>query len=152
MTPDDIPAIATWMIGDSHWTSYGMTVDSISIDFAQAFAAEDLLLVATANERPLGFAWCVDRGMFGSAPYLKRIGVDPAITGRAIGTMLMIDLESRLAAAGAQHLYLLVGDQNPRAEAFYQRRGFAKIAEFPDLAVKGIAERLYRKELPALSY
>lgn len=148
----DIPEIAAWMVDDPHWQAYGMTVDSITADFSSAFARQHLLSTAELDGRPVGFAWCIPDGMFGSSPYLKRIGVDPGVTGQSIGASLMDALEQELAAAGSRHLYLLVGSRNRRAEAFYQRRKYVQLANFPDFAVSGVDERLYRKELTPLSY
>ena len=110
------------------------------------------MLAAETGGRPAGFVWCIPRGMFGSAPYLKRIGVDPGSTGLSIGSLLMERLEQKLSTASCRELYLLVGSENPRAEAFYQQRGYQFIAALPDLAIEGVEERLYRKELQPLSY
>jgi len=152
MTRDDIVSVAEWMSADPHWQTYGMTVSSIEHEFTGALERGDLLIVAETDQYVAGFAWVVPNGMFGSHHYLKRIGVDPLRTGQSIGAALMNHLERHLAATGARYLFLLVGSQNPRAEAFYQRRGFVQMAVFPDFAVPGIEERLYRKALNALSY
>lgn len=152
MLSADIAAIAVWMMADEHWQQYGMTVSSVSSDLQHGLDRGDFLLTAEHDARPAGFAWVITNGMFGAAPYLKRIGVDPAFTGHAIGSTLMDAIEQRLAAAGKQHLYLLVGSRNPRAERFYQQRGYVRLATFPDFAVSGIDEHLCRKELPTLSY
>ncbi len=152
MRSEDFQPIAAWMVMDPHWQTYGMTVSSVELDFRGALERGDLLLTAGLDNHAAGFVWCVPRGMFGAHPYLKRIGVDPAVAGRSIGTLLMDELERRLAATGATYLYLLVGSENPRAEQFYQQRGFTMLVGFPGLAVDGIEERLYRKDLAALSY
>ena len=152
MERDDIPSIAAWMSADPHWQTYGMTVSSIVSDFYDALTHDDLVIVAESEHQVGGFAWVMPYGMFGAHPYLKRIGVDPSRTGQSMGAALMNHLERHFAANNAQYLYLLVGSQNPRAEAFYRRRNFVQLAAFPDFAVPGIEERLYRKELIALSY
>ncbi|MEZ4499303.1 MAG: GNAT family N-acetyltransferase [Thermomicrobiales bacterium] len=148
----DIPAIATWMITDPHWLHYGMTVSSIEHDLSSAIDQGDLALVADLASVPAGFAWCVQRGMFGSGAYLKRIGVDPAITGQGIGTALLHAIETELASAGADALYLLVGSGNPRAGAFYRQQGYEHLCTLPDFAIAGTDEHLLRKRLPSLSY
>ncbi len=152
MTSEDIPAIAGWMVSDAHWQQYGMTAASISHDLQAGLDRDDLLLTAEREGQPVAFAWVIANGMFGAAPYLKRIGVDPNVTGHAIGSALMGEVERRVATTGNRHLYLLVGSRNPRAERFYQRRGYVRLATFPDFAVMGIDEFLYRKDLDALSY
>ncbi len=151
MTPDDIPAIAAWMISDDLWRRYDFTVEIIAADFELAIARGDLLLVVDTECPARGFVWCQPAGMFGAFPYLKRIGVDPALTGGGLGGLLLVELERLLIEAGQHELFLLVSDFNTGAQRFYQRRGYAEIGRVPDLAVSGVAEVLRRKRLAGLS-
>jgi len=148
----DIPTIAGWMMTDPHWVRYGMTVSSIERDLALAIEHHDIAIAATLDGLPVGFAWCIERGMFGTDAYLKRLGVSPEHTGRSIGSLLLDAAEARCRSAGAVYLSLLVGSANERAESFYRTRGYKCAGTLPDFAIDGIEERLYRKRLAPLSY
>jgi ribosomal protein S18 acetylase RimI-like enzyme len=148
----DISAIAGWMMTDHHWVRYGMTVSSIEHDLSDAIERSDIAIVAELDGLPVGFAWGIERGMFGTDAYLKRLGVSPAYTRRSIGSLLLDSVEERCRAAGASYLSLLVGSENERAESFYRARGYACAGALPDFAIDGVEERLYRRRLTPLSY
>ena len=98
-----------------------------------------------------GFAWCLLDGMFGAFPYLKRIGVDPGCSGQGLGSLLLDRLERELLDRQRHDLFLLVSDFNLDAQRFYLRHGYQEIGRIPDLALPGIAEVLFRKQLTRLS-
>jgi ribosomal protein S18 acetylase RimI-like enzyme len=152
MSGEDIPLIAGWMTGDALWRRYGIREETIPADFREALERGDLLLIADADKPARGFAWCQLNGMFGNQAYLKRIGVDPALTGRNIGGLLLDRLEAVVRESGRNTLYLLVSDFNEGAQRFYRRRGYQQIGAFPDLAVPGVTELLFSKALGSLSY
>lgn len=151
MEPADIPLLASWMARDALWQRYGQTERMIATDFAWALDRGDLLLVIDTERPACGFAWCLLAGMFGAFPYLKRIGVDPADTGKGLGGLLLERLEQELRDRQRRELFLLVSDFNTGAQRFYQRNGYHEIGRIPDLAVPGIAEVLFRKQLVRLA-
>lgn len=151
MTLDDIPVIAGWMVTGELWQRYGQTVETIAADFALGIERGDLLVVVDRELPARGFAWCLPAGMFGAFPYLKRIGVDPALTGSGLGGLLLSEIERLLSDAGRNELFLLVSDFNSDAQRLYRRNGYAEIGWIPDLAVPGITEVLFRKRLTGLS-
>lgn len=151
MTKGDIRIISAWMESDPHWQRYAMTRESIERELGWALERHDLLLVADIERPARGFAWCCLNGMFGSHAYLKRIGVDPEVTGHQIGSQLLAEIEQFLQEANRKMLYLLVSDFNERARRFYERSGYHKIGEFPDLALPGVTELLYSKDLGGLA-
>lgn len=151
MEPADIPVIAAWMITDELWQRYDLTEARIAVDFAAGLAHGDLLLVVDTALPARGFAWCLLDGMFGAFPYLKRIGVDPACAGQGLGGLLLDRLEGELFDRQRRELFLLVSDFNLDAHRFYHRHGYQEIGRIPDLALPGVAEVLFRKQLTRLS-
>jgi ribosomal protein S18 acetylase RimI-like enzyme len=152
MSPDDIPAIAEWMLTDSLWRRYGLTDESIERGFREGLARGDLLIVADIERPAQGFAWCLYHGMFGSFPYLKRLGIAPDASGRGIGGNLLRRVEEELVTTGHSCLFLLVSDFNLGAQRFYQRHGYQLIGSVPALVLPDVTELIYRKDLGTLSY
>jgi ribosomal protein S18 acetylase RimI-like enzyme len=151
MQSDDIQPIAKWMLTDPFWHRYELTSESIETELRGALKGGDLLLVADLDLTARGFAWCIPNGMFGSHPYLKRFGVDPAFAGRRIGAHLLSAVEKRLLAESHTLLFLLVSDFNETAQRFYRRHGYSEIGALPDLAVPGVTELLFSKRLGVLA-
>ncbi len=151
MTTNDIPVIVEWMVTDPLWQRYGMQPDEIAAEFHEALNRDDLLLVAGTELQARGFAWCLLNGMFGTQAYLKRIGVDPACTGQNIGGRLLASIEELVIASNRDVLFLLVSDFNVAAQGFYRRQGYQQIGEFADLAIPGVTELLYSRELGTLA-
>ena len=151
MEPDDLPIIAAWMVTDDLWQRYQLSEERIAADFEAGLARDDLLLVVDAAQPARGFAWCLLDGMFGAFPYLKRLGVDPACAGQGLGGLLLDRLERELLDRQRHDLLLLVSDFNLDAQRFYLRHGYQEIGRIPDLALPGITEVLFRKQLTRLS-
>ena len=55
--------------------------------------------------------------------YVDELFVPPALQGRGIGTMLLAELERRLAAMGVGKV-LLITSKGEHTEDFYKKRGF----------------------------
>jgi ribosomal protein S18 acetylase RimI-like enzyme len=94
----------------------------------------ELFLVAEANGEIIG---SVIGGYDGRRGLVYHLAVAPPYRGRGIGSRLMDELESRLRAKGCLKCYLLVTDDNPEAEVYYQQRGWQHMDSV----------RLYGKEL-----
>ena len=67
----------------------------------------------------------------GRMHYLAHLGVEPALRGRGIGAALVDHLAAQAAALGRMPLALDVAVGNPRAQALYERCGFAVTGERP---------------------
>lgn len=67
----------------------------------------------------------------GAMHYLAHLGVDPALRGQGIGQALIEHLAAQAAALGRVRLALDVAASNPRAQALYERCGFAVTEERP---------------------
>ena len=79
--------------------------------------------------------------------YLYVMGVDFAFRGRGIGTALMAAAEERGRQLGFSHASMLVTQDQERAQAFYERQGYAAVA---DVSIGGVAYRRMVKTLRSM--
>lgn len=152
MIEEDIPLITEWMLAIALWQRYGMTEEQIDCEFRDAMHRVDLLLVADAEEPAVGMAWCMMTGMFGAQPYLKRLGVSPAFSGRKLGHLLLQRVEREACMLGKRTMFLLVSDFNQDAQRFYGHHGYQHVGVLPDLVLDNVGELIFSKELASLAY
>jgi ribosomal protein S18 acetylase RimI-like enzyme len=81
----------------------------------------DLFLLAEAEDQIVG---SVIGGFDGRRGLIYHLAVAAPFRGKGIGSRLMDEVESRLRARGCLKCYLLVTDDNPEAEDYYQHRGW----------------------------
>ena len=146
MTPDDIPAVAAWMVQTPLWQRYQLTVERASKNFEGAFQREEVLLVADAEPANIGFAWCLPQGGFGRSMYLRLIGVQKERARAGVGAALLRSAEEAAFKVGHE-LFLLVSDFNTDAQRFYQRQGYQQIGAIPGYVLPDVTELLYWKQL-----
>lgn len=60
---------------------------------------------------------------------LKRIWTDRRYRRQGYARLLLTELETRIAAAGYQRVYLTTGDKQPEAEALYVAAGYRRLDE-----------------------
>lgn len=94
----------------------------------------DLFLVAESEGTIIG---SVIGGYDGRRGLIYHLAVATSFRGKGIGSCLMDEVEARLRAKGCLKCYLLVTNDNPEAEVYYQQRGWQHMD----------AVRLYGKEL-----
>ena len=143
MQPEDIPAIAHWMVELPLWQRYHVTEVGAIAQFSEALRGDDLLLV-TGEPDPVGFAWCLRNGAFGRSDYLRLIGVRADCEGQGIGAALLTEVEAR---AQSRDLFLLTSDFNEGAQRFYRRMGYEQIGAIPGYVVADVTELIFRKRL-----
>ena len=102
------------------------------------------LFVAWDHRRRLGFILLHPYGLAGS-PYVASIAVVAGARSGGVGSRLMAFVEQRFA--NRRHLFLCVSSFNQRAQQFYRRSGYSRVAEFPDYIVDGHSEFLMHKRL-----
>ena len=73
---------------------------------------------------------------------LKQLYTDPALTGQGIGTVLMEWALAEARRRGADEIQLSVWSENPGAQRFYARHGFAKVGETQFRVGKHLDEEL----------
>lgn len=78
---------------------------------------------------------------------VKRVYLDPAVRGRGLSRRLMMELESRAAAAGLRRLVLESGTMQPEAIGLYLSLGYDPIESYGVYA-GGSDSRCFGKDLP----
>lgn len=66
----------------------------------------------------------------GRGTELLAVATDPAASGRGVGSALVSAFLDRVRAAGGTEAYVVVGADNDRAVALYERAGFTRADEF----------------------
>jgi ribosomal protein S18 acetylase RimI-like enzyme len=82
----------------------------------------ELFLVAEEEGRIVG---TVMGSYDGRRGWINRLAVRPDRQGSGIATVLMAEVERRLAAIGCEKVNLLIEPDNAKVESFYARLGYA---------------------------
>lgn len=125
-----------WLV----WSASSTDAETLAALEAQAFAERSwgaksvkasfqasgvaVLLGGESAEAPTGFALWRD---LGEEAELLTIGVIPAARRRGLGARLLEAVLTAAKTAGAQKIYLEVGEENPAALALYVRAGFSAV-------------------------
>ena len=145
----DVPALARLMTDSPLLARYRTTFESSSVALDDAFACDDLVLLAREDGvwPPLGFAWLsFAPRMLNGAAYLRLLLVAGPAQGHRVGSQLLDEAEER-SRARANHLYLLATIDNTRARRFYERHGYRHVGDLPGLVWSDLDEALYWKRL-----
>lgn len=136
----DLPRCAEIMASQDPWKALGITADRC----LSAIAGDHLVKWGLASEDGvLGLAVLHPTG-FASSPYLAVLAVDPAHTGRGLGSRLLAHVEEE-AFRDRRNLFLCVTSFNTRAQKFYRDRGYERIGVIPDYFQNGVDEWIFRK-------
>lgn len=143
LTAEDVPVVAAWVVSIPLWQRYGVTVEKLSTQLVAALDS-DMILTADTDDRAIGIAWCLSRGMFGRSAYLKMLGVRPDHIKAGIGAHLLTQLEAKVVS---DDLFLLASDFNHDAHRFYQRQGYEQIGAISGYVLPEVTELIFRKRL-----
>ena len=114
--PADIPRVRELMLSVPGFWDPGWPADVLE----RVVAADAAITLVYENGTTLsGFICGYDVGFRG---YLSELVVSPGAQGTGIGSLLLAELERRLAARGCP---LVIADVWRDAEGFYRRRGWA---------------------------
>lgn len=103
------------------------------------------LYVALADKVCAGFIWYLPKGAFHSFPYLHIISIKDRYRGKGIGKKLIRFIED-IVFAEVDKLFLVVADFNLDARRLYERIGYQKVGELPNLYKNGVTEYLMMKK------
>ena len=92
----------------------------------------------------IGFMGVIHNGCFRKFSYLSLIAVKESHRSKGVGRKLLGTFE-RIGFEKADRVFLLVSDFNTNAQRFYQRLGYQKVGEIPDLFKTGISEHVMIK-------
>ncbi len=141
-TDQDREWAARLMAGSEPWVRLGRGYDAC---LAACCARDDELYIGWMDTLPCAFVLVRPRGVAG-APYIVSVAVADPFRSRGFGASLLSFVERRFAGH-SRHLFLCVSSFNARAQAFYQRHGFAVVGELEDFIIPGAAEILMQKPL-----
>ena len=110
----------------------------------QAIAEGRVRVAVDGSQQPLGFS--VVQPVQDGRCELDDLFVEPAFMGRGVGRLLVDDLASRAAGAGATHVDVIA---NPNALGFYERVGFETTGEVSTRFGRGIRMSLELPSRPA---
>lgn len=127
------------------WSRLGISAAQLSA----GLAAEDPHLcrrVITVGGASAGVVVVRHPWLFG--PYLNLLAVLPTYQRHGIGAAVLGWMEQEVRGQ-ARNLWLCASAFNSGALAFYERHGFSRVGDLPDLIAPGLSEVLMRKRLDA---
>jgi len=141
--PEDAAACGVIVSATPLWHRYGLAGEALA---ERLRATQDVVHVADADGRCVGFAWVVRRGAFGRSAYLRLIAVDPSLRGQGVGERLLRAFEATALESGPD-AFLLVSDFNRQAQKFYHREGYVEVGRLDGFVLPDVAELIFRKRL-----
>ena len=113
---DEVPSLG-WAGSPSH-------LDAVAAELRRRDADEvEYLAVCGPRDVPLGIG-AVDLVRHEGAGTLYQLAVLPALQSHGLGSLLVAGLEQRVRERGLTRVDRLVGRDNPRARALYERLGY----------------------------
>ncbi|WP_030549177.1 N-acetyltransferase [Streptomyces albus] len=124
LLPRDLPACA--------WSGSATHLRHVERELARAAAGEaDYLAVTTAVDLPVAIGG-VNYQAAEAAGTLWQLAVLPALRSCGLGTLLIRAAEQRIRDRGLRRAELAVEENNPRAQALYERLGYVAYGREPD--------------------
>jgi ribosomal protein S18 acetylase RimI-like enzyme len=127
---EDLARLAPLVADQALLQRYGMSAERLQEQLAGAIDRGEELIIVEAEGDPVGFAWFLLRGTFATGGYLRLIALVPGQEGHGYGTLLLDEMEARMAAV-SRHAFLLVSHWNDAARRFYARRGYIEAGVLP---------------------
>lgn len=146
-TPEDLTALAPRLAALPLFTAYGMDAAKLASRWADGLKKGDGLFVAEADGALLGVCWYLQRGVFGTAGYLRTIALVPEAHGQGVGPLLLKAYEDGCGQPSGGW-FLLTSDFNEGAQRFYQRHGYTEVGRLPGFAAPNITEIIFWKPRP----
>jgi len=144
LSPADAARLGEAIAAMDPWRAYGYPASALT-----------RMLLSHPEGAPR-FAFNLEGAVVGAAiihtnwlrgPYLQFLALLPEAQGRALGSTFLQWMEHEARASGERNLWVAVSEINTGATRFYERHGFSRIADLPDLAYDGRTEFLLRKRL-----
>jgi GNAT superfamily N-acetyltransferase len=126
------------------FAAYELTAELLTHRWTQGLERKDGMLVAEADQAPVGLCWFLREGTFANGAYLRTLAVAPGEQSRGTGAALLEAFENACGAP-AGGWFLLASDFNDGAHRFYQRHGYAEVGRLPGFGKPGIVERVFWK-------
>lgn len=134
-------------IGKNYYPKQSILRKSIEKNFQK-----ENMYVLKMNKQIVGVLWFDETGAFHTYPYLHMICVKEEFRKKGIGHVALQFLEQYVLGEGKERklkskIFLTVGEWNLEAQKFYEKEGFVKLAEIPNLYRKKVNEILLMKEI-----
>lgn len=113
---NQIAQLESQLFPDDHWTAESIA-DLLKQDINQ-------IIILQENDKLFGY--CLYQVVFETAEIL-RIGVNPSLKNKGIGTQIFNNLLEILAQKNVENIMLEVRENNHNAIHFYQKHGFTTI-------------------------
>ncbi len=124
------------------YQQYGFTFEKAKEALEKAsHELKSEVLIAREGKEITGVAWFVKDGGFARSGYLRLIAVALKHQCSGVGRKLIEDLESRYLEPNG--IFILATSTNEHAREFYEKLGYRKIGEVPDLVKNGLTEVIY---------
>ena len=130
---------AEFMVASDPWITLGLTFDRAMQCLRDSSRN---IFVATVEEKIVGLLVLHLSGPLNG--YIQTIVVHPEWRCRGIGTRMLEWAEQRILRQ-SPNVFLCVSSFNTHARELYERLGYQRIGELPDLLVTGCSEILMRK-------
>lgn len=121
-------------VGEVYFSNYEKVVNILSCGITQ----KGLFVALSDDEECLGFIYYIQKGVFGSYPYLHIIAVKEEYRCLGIGKQLMNYFEENSSDYASTKCFLTVDDFNMRAKNLYESIGYQCVGELTDFYKKGI--------------
>ncbi len=146
MTPNDVPQLAQEFSEMDPWQRLGMSSEHLARFFATTQSNRQRKVVQVDGQT-VGLVVTEYPWLFGV--YLKFLGLYRVTQEQGVGTCVIQHLLRQAVAQGVRNYWVCTSLFNKRAVAFYERHGFVKCADLPDLVIEGSDEILFRRKLSA---
>ena len=133
---------ARLLSGSEPWISLGISPQTIR---ESCYNPEHEVYIAHWQGKACGVIIIHPKGLAGS-PYIKSIAVDKEYRNMGVGGAL-IHFTEKLFQKKARYLFLCVSSFNKKAQALYEKLGFAVVGELKDYIIDGASEILMSKRL-----
>ena len=128
-TPDDPSVMALIKKLDRElWERY--PTDQSFFDAFNKLPEDARVVVAFSDETPVGCGAFKPLETPEKAVEIKRMYVDPSVRGRAIGVLLLENLEIWAKEDGFNYAQLETGDNQPEAIRLYEKAGYQRIPNY----------------------
>ncbi len=124
-------------------------LDDMINNYISGQAHHEIWLVATEQDKLLGFAYGTEEMMTDGTYNLLALGVDPAQQGKGIGKALIQQMEQTMRVRGGRIMIIETSgtDAFASTRTFYEGLEFKKVASIPDFWATDDAKVIYWKKI-----
>ena len=126
------------------WDEYFKANASLKFILEDMISEKQIYVASNKNDRCIGFMGIINNGCFRIFTYLAILAVKKKYRNKGIGKALLNKFED-IGFKREERVFILVSDFNQSAQKFYQKLGYKKVGNIPDLFKLGVSEDLLVK-------